>query len=46
MGTKVGINGFGRVGRYALRAILRRDDVTAMAINSRADMMVNRPDLK
>ena len=40
MGTKVGINGFGRVGRYALRAILRRNDVTAVAINSRAESEV------
>jgi glyceraldehyde 3-phosphate dehydrogenase len=40
MGTKVGINGFGRVGRYSLRAILRRDDITAVAINSRAESEV------
>ncbi|KAL3419264.1 glyceraldehyde-3-phosphate dehydrogenase [Phlyctema vagabunda] len=31
--TKVGINGFGRIGRVAFRASLLRDDITVVAIN-------------
>tara|TARA_B100001063_G_scaffold170530_1_gene159720 strand:- start:3414 stop:4412 length:999 start_codon:yes stop_codon:yes gene_type:complete len=31
--VKVGINGFGRIGRITLRAILDRDDVEVVAIN-------------
>src|SRR5437899_1938142 len=30
---KIGINGFGRIGRVALRAALRRDDVEVVAVN-------------
>jgi glyceraldehyde 3-phosphate dehydrogenase len=30
---KIGINGFGRIGRMALRAALRRDDVEVVAVN-------------
>ena len=30
---KVGINGFGRIGRITLRAILERTDVEVVAIN-------------
>ncbi len=30
---KVGINGFGRIGRIALRAMLQRDDMEVVAIN-------------
>ena len=30
---KVGINGFGRIGRITFRAILKRDDVEVLAIN-------------
>lgn len=40
MGVKVGINGFGRVGRYLVRACLGFDDIDIVAINSRA-----RPDV-
>ena len=40
MTVRVGINGFGRVGRYALRSILRRNDVEIVAINSRADVRI------
>jgi glyceraldehyde 3-phosphate dehydrogenase len=36
MGVKVGINGFGRVGRYLVRACLGFDDIDIVAINSRA----------
>jgi glyceraldehyde 3-phosphate dehydrogenase len=36
MGVKVAINGFGRVGRYFVRACLGRDDIEIVAINSRA----------
>ena len=31
--VKVGINGFGRIGRLVLRASLTRDDVQVVAIN-------------
>jgi glyceraldehyde 3-phosphate dehydrogenase len=30
---KIGINGFGRIGRITFRAILKRDDVEVVAIN-------------
>jgi glyceraldehyde 3-phosphate dehydrogenase len=30
---KIGINGFGRIGRMALRAALQRDDVEVVAVN-------------
>lgn len=30
---KIGINGFGRIGRLALREVIRRDDVEVVAIN-------------
>jgi len=36
MGVKVAINGFGRVGRYLVRACLDYDNVEIVAINSRA----------
>jgi glyceraldehyde 3-phosphate dehydrogenase len=31
--VKIGINGFGRIGRTALRVALRRDDVEVVAVN-------------
>ncbi len=40
MTVRVGINGFGRVGRYALRSILGRKDIEIAAINSRAESKV------
>ena len=36
MGVKVAINGFGRVGRYIIRACLGQDDIEIVAVNSRA----------
>ena len=30
---KIGINGFGRIGRMVLRASLERDDIDVVAIN-------------
>jgi glyceraldehyde 3-phosphate dehydrogenase len=36
MGMKVAINGFGRVGRYLVRACLGYDNIGIVAINSRA----------
>ena len=33
MKAKIGINGFGRIGRLILRATLQRDDVVVVAIN-------------
>ena len=35
---KVGINGFGRIGRITFRAILKRDDVEVLAINDLLDV--------
>ncbi len=40
MAVRVGINGFGRVGRCALRSILGRKDMEIAAINSRAESKV------
>jgi glyceraldehyde 3-phosphate dehydrogenase len=39
MATRVGINGFGRVGRQALKAMLdyHQDDLAVVAINTNAD---------
>ena len=35
---KIGINGFGRIGRITFRAILNRDDVEVVAINDLLDV--------
>jgi len=37
MCVKVAINGFGRIGRFLVRACLGRDDIEIVAINTRAD---------
>ncbi|MEE8300046.1 MAG: type I glyceraldehyde-3-phosphate dehydrogenase, partial [Desulfatiglandales bacterium] len=37
MTTKVGINGFGRIGRMVFRAAYRRDDVELLALNDITD---------
>ncbi len=37
MSVTVAINGFGRIGRYLVRTCLDRDDITIVAINTRAD---------
>ncbi|MCM1406659.1 MAG: type I glyceraldehyde-3-phosphate dehydrogenase, partial [[Clostridium] fimetarium] len=31
--TKIGINGFGRIGRFVFRASCKRDDIEVVAIN-------------
>jgi glyceraldehyde 3-phosphate dehydrogenase len=36
--TKLGINGFGRIGRMAFRAALDRDDVEVVAVNDLLDV--------
>lgn len=36
MTVKAAINGFGRVGRYIIRACLGRDDIEIVAVNTRA----------
>jgi len=43
MSAKIAINGFGRIGRLALRAILERhrDDLNVVAINDMADLHTN-----
>lgn len=35
--TKIGINGFGRIGRLAFRAALQRNDIEVVAINDLVD---------
>ena len=35
---RVGINGFGRIGRITFRAILKRDDIEVLAINDLLDV--------
>ena len=37
MAVKLAINGFGRIGRYLVRAAVNRDDVDIVAINTRGD---------
>jgi glyceraldehyde 3-phosphate dehydrogenase len=37
MAVKVGINGFGRIGRMVLRAAYRRDDILIVAVNDLTD---------
>jgi len=37
MVTKIGINGFGRIGRLCLRAAMARNDLEVVAVNSTAD---------
>lgn len=34
MATKIGINGFGRIGRLVFRVMLDRDDFDVVAINN------------
>jgi glyceraldehyde 3-phosphate dehydrogenase len=43
MSTKVAINGFGRIGRLTLRAILQRhkDQLSVVAVNDMADLHTN-----
>ncbi len=43
MSTRVAINGFGRIGRLALRAMLERhkQDLTVVAVNDMADLQTN-----
>ena len=36
--TKVGINGFGRIGRLVFRASMKRDDLEVVAINDLIDV--------
>ncbi len=37
MSIKIGINGFGRIGRMVLRAALKNPDVEVVAINDLTD---------
>ena len=48
MATRIGINGFGRIGRQVLRATLERhfDDLNVVAINDLADDKTNAHLLK
>jgi glyceraldehyde 3-phosphate dehydrogenase len=43
MSTRVGINGFGRIGRLTLRTILQRhkEELNVVAINDMADLETN-----
>ena len=38
MAIKIGINGFGRIGRLAFRAAMKQDDVTIVGINDLLDV--------
>ena len=38
MATKVGINGFGRIGRMVFRAAAARDDIEIVGINDLLDV--------
>ena len=38
MATKVGINGFGRIGRMVFRAAATRDDIEIVGINDLLDV--------
>lgn len=40
MSVRIAINGFGRVGRYIIRACAGREDIEVIAINTRADAPV------
>jgi len=37
MGVKIGLNGFGRIGRYVSRILAGDDEVELVAVNARAD---------
>ncbi len=37
MAVRVAVNGFGRVGRFILRACIGRNDIEVVAVNARAD---------
>ncbi len=37
MAVRIGINGFGRIGRYAVRLLADRQDLELVAVNARAD---------
>jgi len=37
MGVKIGLNGFGRIGRYVTRILAGDDEVELVAVNARAD---------
>ena len=38
MPTKIAINGFGRIGRLALRQLINRNDIEIVAINNRSEL--------
>ncbi len=46
MTTKIGINGFGRIGRMCLRAALQNPNIQAVAINSTSDAQASAHLLK
>ena len=35
---KIGINGFGRIGRLVFRSAMKQDDITVVAINDLLDI--------
>ena len=37
MSVKLGMNGFGRIGRYLLRLLADSEDIVVAAVNARAD---------
>ena len=38
MGVRIGINGFGRIGRLVLRSAMKQEDVTVVGINDLLDV--------
>ena len=39
MSVSLGMNGFGRIGRYLLRLLADSEDIRITAINARADIV-------
>ena len=48
MGTRIGINGFGRIGRQVLRAAIERhpDKLDVVAVNDLTDTATNAPSVQ
>ena len=44
MGFKIGINGFGRIGRLVFRAAMKEPDIEIVAVNEERDSAVYRDD--
>ena len=38
MGVRIGINGFGRIGRLVFRSAMKQEDITVVGINDLLDV--------